>query len=210
MHSDLEFGPIKISEKMRKFITYFHSNKKSIRRFLVAFLILTLAIIIKLGYKNVDNVAASSTAFTFDEPTYVPFTVRSTPLPVTDESRGAVKRFPLKESHVNIKAQSHNIKHASSVVREYLDSVMYECMPLRYFGVDYDIVFFTNVTLINPEVLQESDRYEFVQELDAAGEVKRMKRPQWIKVAYLDEELQRKVATLWGSQSYCFAHYEFL
>jgi hypothetical protein len=208
--ADLEVGPINISQKVKNVVDLYKRHESRIKYIIFSSLVVTTAMILKYASYNVDTVIEAATAITFDEKTYEPFSM--TPELITSlssEQRAVSRDFPIKGSQVNWKMQTINIVQARNVVWEYLDVAKQECIHLRHFGVPYDIIIFKNVTMVNPSVLAESDERIKVKEMALDGTVSRKSRPTWIKVGYYTEALTYQVETIWGTQSYCFAHYEF-
>lgn len=204
---DLEYGNIVLSKQMQKVADYYRKNRKKIKYFSVGFVVLTFALIVKLGFDNIDTVIESATAITLDEESYQPFKWSETII-VNVDSKG-VKKFPIKESHVNWKMQSLNIVQAREHIMEYLRKGDYVCIHARHFGVSYDIIVFQNLTMVNPIVEKESDIYHYVKEEALDGTTVRSKRPETIDIAYKDESLTQKYITLYGEQAVCFAHYNY-
>lgn len=205
--ADLEFGVVKLSAKMQRLVKTYRKHKEKIHQLGVAFLALTIALVIKAGYHNIDKVVESATAITLDEPSYVPFKLSDTVF-TTVKTRSSIK-FPIKESHVNTKMQSLNLIQARDRAREYLDEGSYTCIHLRHFDVPYDIIVFDNVTMVNPQVTRESDDFVYVKETSLDGESQRVQRPTFLDITYVDEGLVTRKTTLVGNQAVCFAHYEF-
>lgn len=204
---DLEYGHIKLSEKMKRLVKYYRNNEKKIKYFSVGFVILTIALIVKMGFNNVDTVIETATAITLDEPVYNPFRWSET-IKINVDSK-SVKQFPIKESHVNLKMQSLNIIQAREHVLEYLKKGGYICIHMRHFDVPYDIIVFQNVTMVNPVVESESETYRYVKEEALDGTTLRKKRPESLSIKYHDEGLNVQYITLYGNQATCFAHYNF-
>lgn len=204
---DLEYGTVVLSKQMKQLVHYYRGNRRKIKYFAVGFVVLTVALIIKLGLNNVDTVIETATAITLDEESYQPFRW-SDEIMLEVDSTG-VKKFPIKGSHVNWKMQSLNIIKAREHVLQYLESGGYVCIHMRHFDVPFDIIVFQNVTMVNPVVEKESDVYHYVKEESLTGVTTRVKRPQTIDIAYYDEGLTQKHVTLRGDQAYCFAHYNF-
>lgn len=206
-YKDIEYGPIKLSKQMKQAVEYYRNNKSKIKYFGAGFLILTFALIVKLGYNNVDTVIETATGITLDEVMYRPFKWSETMIP-TVESK-SVKNFPLKESHVNWKMQSLNILQIREHVIQYLKKGGYECIHARHFDVPYDIIVFSNITMVNAKVESESDTYSYVNEEALDGTTSRHKRPDTLDIVYHDEGLNRQFITLYNGQANCFAHYNF-
>lgn len=205
--TDLEYGPITLSNSMQKLADYYRNNKKKIKYFSVGFFVLTIALIIKLGYNNVESVIETASAITLDEAAYKPFTWSETMISTVDSK--SVKKVVIKESHVNWKSQSLNILKFRDHVMEYLKSGDYICIHARHFDVPFDIIIFQNNTMINPNVDKESDTYQYVKEQSLDGTITRHKRPDTLDIVYTDSSLNRQYITLYGDQAACFCHYEF-
>ena len=204
-YTDIEYGPVKLSKQMKHVVDYYRKNSTKIKYFGVGFMVLTLALIIKLGYNNVDAVIQTATAITLDEVAYKPFKWSETMNPNVESK--SVKNFPLKESHVNWKMQSLNILQVREHVIKYLLEGGYECIHTRHFDVPYDIIIFTNVTMVNPKIESESDMYHYVKEMALDGTEKHQKRPDYIDIVYYDEGLNKKYITLYDNQAACLLHY---
>lgn len=204
---DLEYGKITLSKQMQRIADYYRKNERKIKYFSAGFIFLTIAIIIKLGINNVDSVVEAATAITLDEAAYQPFKWSDT-IKVNVDSK-SVKKFPIKESHVNWKMQALNIMQAREHVLEYLRKGDYICIHMRHFDVPYDIIVFQNITMVNPVVEKESDTYYYVKEMSLDGTTSRQKRPTSLDIVYYDEGLNRKYVTLYNDQAACFAHYNF-
>jgi hypothetical protein len=208
--ADLEGGPMDISKKVKEMVDLYKRYEHRMKYILISALVVTVALILKYASYNVDSVIETATAITFDEKTYERFTLSPELMTVlSDEERGRSQKFPIKGSQVNWKMQTLNIVHARNIVWAYLSGANQECIHLRHFGVPYDIIIFKNVTMVNPDVLEESPNHRKIKEMSLDGTVSRKSRPDWVKVGYYSEALTYQVSTLWGSQSYCFAHYEF-
>lgn len=206
-HNDLEFGPIKLGTKAKAIIDIYKKNKKHLKKYISGFIMLAGVLICKAGFENVDTVVHTASAITFEEPVYEPFHFSEEVIPKVESKTS--KTFPVKSSEVNWKAQAINIATFQAHVLEYLKASGYECIHARHFNVAYDILVFSNVTMINPVVLKESDEKVFLKEVALDETILRVKRPIAIEIRYLDDGLQEKNVVLYGIQSACFGHYEF-
>lgn len=204
--SDLEFGGVYVSRKVQNFVKLYKKNEHRLKYIFISSFIVTIALLLKYASHNVDSVIETATAITFDEETYSQFMLSPEIIPVVD---GGIRKFPIKGSKVNWKMQTLNIVQARNHVWEYLDKAKQTCIHLKHFGVPYDILIFSNVTMVNPEVLSESSDHKKIKEMSLDGTVTRKSRPTWIQVGYYTEALTYQKAFIWGAQSYCFAHYEF-
>lgn len=204
---DLEFGTVYVTEKVKRVVDMYKKNEHRIKFVVIGFVAVTVALILKYAAYNVDHVIDTATAITLDEDTYIPFQMSAEMIPSIEDTQS--QKFPIKVSQVNWKMQTLNIVRARNRIWEYLDEANQECIHLRHFGVPYDIVVFRNITLINPEVTRESPQQKKIKEMSLDGTVNRKSRPMSLDVAYYDEALTYQKTTLWGSQSYCFSHYEF-
>lgn len=198
-----------ITQKVKNVVDLYKRHEHRLKYILLSSFIVTVAMIVKYASYNVENVIVAATAITFDEKTYEQFTLSPEIIPVLTDEQKASQKFPIKGSQVNWKMQTVNVVQARNVVWEYLDTAKHECIHLRHFGVPYDIIVFRNVTMVNPDVVEESPVSKKIKEMALDGSVSRKSRPTWITVGYYTEALVYKVITLWGAQAYCFAHYEF-
>lgn len=205
--NDIEQGSIKLSDKVRWLVKLYNKNKHRLKHIIFAFVVVTLALIVKFAFYNIDDVVASASAITIDEGVYKPFKV-SEDIIVDVEDKASI-HFPIKTSNINWKMQALNLAQVTSHVLKYIEGVNYVCIHARHFGVLYDIIVFRNMTMVNPTVLGESDEKIMRQEVTLAGVKSRKKRPNWIKIKYRDESLVERTTTLWNNQAGCFAHYEF-
>lgn len=201
--SDLEYGVVTFSKRVQFLI----KNKHKLKNFIVAFLILSIALVIKFAFYNIDNVIESASVVTLDEDVYKPF--KLTKEIILDVGDKATIQFPTKNSQINWKIQALNIAQGRAQVLDYINKVGFVCLHMRHFGVQYDIIVFKNVTMVNPVVVDESEEKIMRQEETLSGKKSRKKRPIWIKIKYKDESLIDQVITLWNNQAACFAHYEF-
>jgi hypothetical protein len=205
--SDLEFGTIKFSQKVRWLVNLYNKNKHRLRHIIFAFVVVTLGLIVKFAFYNIDDVVASASAITLDEEVYTPFKLSQEMIPDVGERTSI--QFPIKTSNINWKMQALNLAQGRAHVLKYIEEVGFICIHMRHFGVPYDILVFQNMTMVNPVVLDESEEKIMRQEVTLAGKKSRKRRPIWIKVKYLDEALSEKTSTIWNNQATCFAHYEF-
>ena len=205
--NDIEQGSITLSDKVRWLVKLYNKNRHRLKHIIIAFVVVTLALIVKFAFYNIDDVIASASAITMDEESYKPFKV--TEDIIVDVGDKASIHFPIKTSDINWKMQVLNLAQVTSHVLKYIEAVDYVCIHARHFGVPYDIIVFRNVTMINPIVLAESDEKITRQEATLAGVKSRKKRPIWIKIKHRDGSLVEKTTTLWNNQAGCFAHYEF-
>lgn len=205
--NDIEFGGIKFSKKVKWLVSLYDKNKHRLKHIIFAFIGVTLALIVKFAFYNMDDVVASASVITLDEDVYKPFKLSKDI--ILDVGDKATLQFPLKSSQINWKIQALNIAQGRSHVLNYIEEAGFVCLHMRHFGVPYDILVFRNLTMVNPVVLGESEEKIMRQEETLAGKKYRKKRPKWIKVKYVDESLVEQTITLWGEQATCFAHYEF-
>lgn len=205
---DLEFGKVSLSRKVKWLVDMYRKNENNMRYIIISFVIVTVALIIKFAFYNLDSVVKNTGGvITLDEDVYKPFKMSTEIIPNVD-GRASI-RFPVKESQVNWRIQTLNIVQARAQAVSFLENSGFLCVHLRHFGVPYDIMVFQNATMVNPSVIAESDEQILRNELTLSGKTIRKKRPTWIKIAYKDESLTDNVVTLWGWYATCFAHYEF-
>jgi hypothetical protein len=207
--NDLEFGPMSLTNNVKWLVKLYRSNEgPRVRYMVMSTVIITIALIIKYGFHNLDNVMDhSASVITFDEDVYIPFRLSSDISPRVD-SKASIE-FPIKESKVNWKIQTINLIQSRSHVVVYLDKLGYVCIHLRHFGVPYNIMVFKNITMVNPVVVGESDEMVSKKEIALDGTIVRKRRPLWLKISHRDESLTHRTVVLYGDQATCFAHYEF-
>jgi predicted Holliday junction resolvase-like endonuclease len=205
--NDVEQGSIRLSDKVRWLVKLYDKNKHRLQRIIFAFVVVTLALIIKFAFHNIDDVVASASVITMDEDVYKPFKISEEI--IVDVGDKTSIYFPIKTSDINWKMQALNIAQATSHILRYIEGVDYVCIHARHFGIPFDIIVFRNLTMVNTVVMGESDENIMRQEVTLAGVKTRNRRPNWIKIKYRDESLVEKTTTLWGEQAACFAHYEY-
>ena len=205
--NDLEYGTVKLSDKVKWLVKLYNKNKHRLRHIIVAFVVVSIALVVKFAFYNIDEVVATTGALTLDEDVYKPFKLSQEMIPDVGEKTSI--QFPIKTSNINWKMQVLNIAQSSAHALKYIESVGFVCIHLRHFNVPYDIIVFQNNTMVNPVVMAESDEKIMRQEETLAGKKSRKRRPVWIKVKYFDKSLVEQTTTLWNNQATCFAHYEF-
>jgi hypothetical protein len=206
--TDLEFGAVNVSDKVRRLVRFYRANDRKIRFIAMSSAVVTLALIVKFAFYNFDTVVATAGVITLDESVYTPFTMSRDFMVSPSDTRGSI-RFPIADSAVNLKMQAINLVQGRNHAMEYLDKVGFTCIHLRHFDVRYDILVFKNVTMVNPTVLAESEERVVVKERALTGDIGRKKRPVWIRVSYYDVSLSPQTTTLWRAHSSCYAYYEF-
>lgn len=202
--NDLEFGGIEISKNMRKILRYYENNKKLIKKTGMAFIVLTLALILKGSLNNIEKV--QDTVITFDEETYKTFILNDNLDPDVDNDK--IKQFHVKNSKINQQLQIMNLESVENKIKKYLDSTNDICIHARHFGCEYDILVFQNITVINPEIVSTSNTMKNIKEKHLNGEKVFHKRFTEITINYLDKKLNQKYdKVLYGTQAICFQHY---
>lgn len=205
MQSDLEYGGEFLVKKYKRVFDFYRKNSQRLKRGAVVFAIVSAAIVVKLGFRNMDTVVSTATAITMDEESYSPFQLDVTKFKV--DVTAEPQQFQIKDSVVNRRMQSINMADASTTVVEWLDSTGNVCVHLKHFQVPWDIIVFPNVTVINPQIISEGPTRKNIQEVDLGGESKWKKRANSIYLKYYDKEMVQRHETLWGNYAYCLAHY---
>lgn len=200
--ADIEYGPLLLKPWMKKII----AHKDTIYKLALIFGALTAILLTKVGYQNIGDMALQSTVITLDEVTYSPFSFLTSPLSSVDH----VNTIPLvpKESSLNRQTQIQNIESFRRVVANYIESTGDICMHARYFKVPYDIIVFHNLTMINTFVVDESEEQKYYNEKTVNDTVIRRKRPIWMRVRSLNQQLESQDNVIWGAQTACFCHYQ--
>lgn len=202
---DLEYGSLSVSAGVEKIISYLHSRK--LKRLGMVFLATTLLLLVKSYFSSVETMCEEGTGYTLDEEPYAPFRLAEDPVP---GPVAPAKRFPLKTSHVNLRMQQMNLEQEGARARTLLRAQGFPCIHARHLGVPYDILFFENVTMVNPMVDNYTEEERFVHEMDLSGVEHVRKRHVGLRIRFMDAQLSsERVEWIWGAQSVCFAHYEF-
>jgi hypothetical protein len=204
---DIEFGTVYVSGKVKWLVNLYKSNDRKIRYIAVSFFVVTVALVIKFAFYNIDTVINSTGIITFDEDVYIPFKLSDEIIPHVDGFANI--QFPTKDSSVNWKIQTLNLVQSRHRVVEYLINSGFSCIHLRHFGVSYDIIVFRNITMVNPVVIGESPEKVSIKEMSLDGTICRKKRSIWLKIEYVDAALTKQGIILTGDQSSCFSHYVF-
>jgi hypothetical protein len=201
--SDPEYGSVKLHKNYKKVLEFVQNNKRKIKTITIAFFVMTCAILIRFAYDNTDNI--KNNVITLDEEVYTIFDLSEFDPKV---ERSFTVDFPIKTSLVNQRLQKLNIETAETKVREFLKESGYDCIHLRHFGVVYDMIFFNNVTMINPEVVKLSENKVNKKEENLNGEIHFAKRSTSVIVNYIDKDLEKQYGEkLWGNNAICFQFY---
>jgi len=200
--NDLEYGGAFLKEKYRFLVSVVTRHGGKVRRFSVAFLVITLAILVRYGVHNVQGVIEAATAITLDEESYVPLGVNTKVLEKVPHGR-----FPIRDSMVNRRMQVSNLGVLSEHVQGFLESSGNVCAHLSEFGVPYNILVFPNLTLVNAEIISEGLVRHNVLEVDLRGERAWASRAGNVYIKYYNCDLENLYVTLYGERAYCFAFY---
>lgn len=204
---DLEFGKLHVNKNIEKLINYVKNNVTKLKKMFMLFVVATIFLIVKKSIHSIDDVCADGSAITLNEEPYQSFHLNEDIDLNVDSS---TRKFVLKTSHVNRRMQFFNLNYELEKINKYLDVHGYVCLPMKYFGVNYDIIVFQNLTMINPYLEETTLEEKFIQEQDLKGNIKMIKRSNGLKISYYDDKLENIQSTwLWYDQAYCFAHYYF-
>jgi hypothetical protein len=204
---DLEWGGNDyIMKRYRWLFDFVKAHRRRIRRGAVAMAVLTVALVVKLGFTHMAAAAEGATAITMDEETYEPFRLGELRLSLGDGAP-PVRQMVLRESPMNRRMQAHNVAEVAEEIRRWLDRTENTCVHLRHWGVPLDVVVFDNVTVVNPQILEEGPVRKNILEVDLAGEERWRQRATSVAIKFYDETLSQKWETLWGDQAFCLAHY---
>lgn len=201
---DLEFGVQVWREQYKTLINNVNKYKLYKKQILVTFLFITFAIGIKLGLSNIDRVVQTGSAISLEEQPYKSFKLGSLITSKVETS----EHFEIKDSLVNRKMQKINIEMASEEARDFLEKSGNICIHLKQFGVKWDILVFENVTIVNPQIISESNSRKNIQQVGLDGTQTWASRPISVYVKHYNEKLDFVYTNLWENQAYCFAYYE--
>jgi hypothetical protein len=202
---DLEYNSAFVNEQYKTTIKWIKRTQHKIKPFLFAFLVITLSLMVRFGQKHLDVIADAATAITMDETSYTPFKLLDEVSHDLDTKSGT--KFPIKSSTVNKRMQISNLIDAEATVRSFLQRSRNICVHLRSWGVEYDVLFFSNFTAVNPIVVKESDERTNVRQTTMQDEVVWADRATSIHINYNDVELRSSSVTLYYDNAYCFAFY---
>lgn len=202
---DLEYGKLNLSTNMKKLSRFYKNNKKHIKNIIFLFVILTGVIISHWCVNNIDVALEKAAIVTLDEEKYTTFVLGDLNTKKIEDKSS--EQLPLKTSEINMKLQTMNLKKVHEEVMDILTNYGYVCIHARHFGVKYDITFFDNCTIINPEIQKTSERKVNIDEISLDGTSEYKNRPTWVRIMYFDVNLNRKYDTLYNEQAYCFLHY---
>lgn len=203
---DLEYGGGFLVEKYKRVFNFYKKHKRRLRQGSIIFAIITVAIIVKLGFRNMDHVVETASAITMDEETYQPFKLDITKFSPEGPAL-EVAQLTIKDSVVNRRMQAMNIADVSTRVSDWLDKTGNLCVHLKHFQVPYDILVFPNETIINPQIISEGKTRKNINEVDLGGDTVWKQRATSIYLKYFDKDLTQKHDTLWFNSAYCLAHY---
>ena len=201
--ADLEFGGAAIRKRYKSILKFYKSNARHIPRVLMLLTVITLSIVVRWGVTNVDRVVEGATGVSFEEDTFVPFTIGE----FTATEPVKRKQFEIKTSIVNHKMQRMNLETVTDQVRAFLEESGNVCVHLVHFHVPYDIIVFSNITIVNPQIVEESKVRTNVKEIDLNGDSKWASRAEYVHVRHYNEHLNQVHTMLWGHQSVCFQYY---
>ena len=202
---DLEYGSVYLSKNINKAIDFYNTNKKTIFLVLLSFFVISISILIKFSFNNIDRLPNVS-YITLDEEPFKPFDVIDTLIVKADKI--STKQFPIKTSIINIKLQSMNLISVQNKIRRFLQQTNNVCVHARHFSSEYDILVFNNLTIINAEIVGMSEVKKNVKEMNLVGETNYAKRSVMLTINYIDTSLEKKVKyELYGHQAMCFQYY---
>ena len=196
---DLESGEQFLKIKYKRLLRYYRSPKY--RPFIYGILLLTFIICVKFTFYNIET---SGTVVTLDEINYEPFIVK----PEIIENPIKYTQITVKTSAINMRMQELNFKDAEITTQYFLNETDNICIHLSHMNVPYDITVFKNTTIINPQIIDESQEKVNIKEMNIYGNIEWKKRPSSIYIKYLKiEGLVEEYTTLYKEQAYCFLHY---
>lgn len=201
---DLEFGGDTWRKKYNKLIKAYGKYKPFSKQIAITACIVTLALVVKWGLSNINRVVESGTGVAFEESIYTPLTLGELLVtPITDP----VAHYPIKDSMVNRRMQQLNLHAISEDVRAFIRDTENICIPIKQFGVPFDIVVFHNVTMVNPTVVQEGNVRRNVAQLDINGVQTWASRATEVTIKHHDADLNYVYTNLYDNDAFCFAFY---
>ena len=200
---DLEFNGNFWADKYKGITREYKRFLRHKKQILIAFFVITLGFIIKWGFTNVDRVVQGATAVTFEEANYKPFEIG----PLIVDPPSVIDEVVIKDSMVNRRMQIMNFEITQDKVREILQSSSNICIHIKHFGVPQNVIFFSNLTMINPQVIHEGKERKNIQEVQLDGKTSWASRATHIYVKHYNEKLDFVHTALYGNQAYCFAFY---
>lgn len=192
-----EFNYLKF--KYKKLLRLFRSPKY--KPFILGFILISILIVFKLTFHNLEH---SHSVVTITEESYEPFLVKMEP------KKKPVKygQFVLKNTQINRKMQELNILDAEKTIQNYLKATENICIHISYFGVPLDIIVFKNFTLINSEIIEESQDFKNVKVQSIDQTMKWKKFATKIYVKYMDlNSFSDNYRKLENDESFCFLNY---
>jgi len=202
---DLEYGKFTISKRFLKLLQVYKHNSKKIKTTLLSFVAISVAILVRFSFDNVENI--KETVITLDEDPYEIFDINDEIN--TNVSKDLTVEFPRKTSLVNQRLQELNINAITNKVSKFLNESENLCIHLRHFGSVYDIlVFQDNRTLINPEIVEMSTKKKNVKYIDLENVPKYKKLSSRVLLNYVDKNMNTKYnQELIGNDAFCFQFY---
>ena len=200
---DLEYGHKFWNLKYKNIIKYYKRFDKHKRGISISFMIISIALIVKLGFFNIDSIIKSNSILTLEETTYTPFSLGNLNKELVKNS----ENYIIKDSSVNRHLQSINLEFIKDEVQFFLKETNNICIHLKQFGVKYDILVFNNITIINPEIISEGENIKNVPQINLNGEKIWAKRKTKVRLKYFNEKLNLVYDDLYNEQAFCFFYY---
>lgn len=202
---DIETGKL-IQNEYKRIKSFIKDNKTMIKVFLLASLVFFLAFMFETTRNNLDHVVHKNSGFTINEEPYHPISLSETI--VFHRSHGNYKKVINYNSIVNQKLQLANFNKIHEKVASELKKNEWECIHLRYYDIEYDIVTFANFTLIEPTIVKTNGRWTHIEEIDLNGDKSFQKRPVGLTIKALSHTNMSMIELeLENDMAICFSHY---
>jgi len=115
----IEYGKLNIGQMATKIaLWYIKHGMYRVCSLLVSMVVIALASFVRMPYYNFDSIINGASAFTLDEPTYIPFKLSDDI--ITHGELVSSETFQIKESAVDWAMQRINLQEATVRVLPYL------------------------------------------------------------------------------------------
>lgn len=210
---DIEYGRTALLDRWRAL----KIDRSRVRRTMFAFVVVVIAIIVRVAIRNVrDDVATNAdTVFPIHERQYKAFSFTNSVISDKNVLNAmVVDTFPIYRSFVNRELQLRNLATFTSHVRLWLNTTGTVCVHAKYFNVPYQIIVFQNMTAVNAEIptmeLDKSKRsYAHVRSIH--GVEHWVTYPNVLPIKYEEHQQLSTVQTfLYGHQALCMYFYNHI
>lgn len=203
---DIEYG----ADIINKYRDIYTKYNKKIKFIAVAFVVATIAIVLRKSFTSIDQSIENDTVMSIDETPPELITLSKKFFENARESNTKYRRFVRKKNTINQLIQRRNIANVRQEIDAILNAEDWHCVHLRHYDVPFDIVMFkNNLTMIDPNIVMISEEFQTKQEVGVDNIRRFVKRPVMITVDYVDEKLYSvHNRTLTGNDAICFSYYK--